>query len=261
MKVMEAQYRWTERAEFTLTRDQGLPHYIIAQYLSRIDLRIEDRIESASLKSVLVLEPNVPHGYRCEETLLHHWLHVDGNVGELITQYGIRPNRLYQLENDGDLSAIFRQIAQAYHDKGPFREQYMSLKVEELLITIGMQLRLQTTSSDLNYHVIVCLKELRFELVEHPEYNWTVSEMAKRAYMSESYFYSLYRKCFGITPNRDLIGIRIEHARRNLRSGYSVAETAEKVGYSNVYHFIRQFKEIVGVTPNQYKKQRRHTLF
>lgn len=46
------------------------------------------------------------------------------------------------------------------------------------------------------------LKELRRRILEHPEYDWSVAEMARQMYLSESYFSPLYRKCFGITPNQ-----------------------------------------------------------
>lgn len=254
IRVIEANYRWGEKEGFSLVREAGLPHYIIAQYLTRIDLRIGDETMPTSPGSVAVFAPNIPHGYRCDEPLLHHWLHVEGDLAPLLTKYGIKPNRLYQLQNADELSTVFRQIALTYHDRGQFRDDYMALKIEELLIAMGMQHRLEKTVTDLNYNVVVRLRALRLRLMERPEDDWTVAKMASAAYLSESYFYALYRKCFGVTPNHDLIRFRLDHARTNLCSGYSVAETAERVGYANVHHFIRQFKKVVGVTPNQYKK-------
>lgn len=141
-----------------------------------------------------------------------------------------------------------------HHDKGAFREDYIQLKIEELFITMAMQLSLQKAASEMSYSTIVRLKELRFSILAHPEYDWTVAEMARRLYLSESYFYQLYRRCFGITPTQDLIGIRIERARTLLLHDCTVAAAAEKCGYSSVYHFIRQFKRLVGTTPYQFKK-------
>lgn len=45
--------------------------------------------------------------------------------------------------------------------------------------------------------------------------------------------------------------MRIEKAKNMLMQGMSVAETAEQLGYTNVYHFIRQFKQITGITPGK----------
>ena len=38
----------------------------------------------------------------------------------------------------------------------------------------------------------------------------------------------------------------------------SVAQIAERVGFSDYNYFTKTFKKLVGVTPSQYKKMRRH---
>lgn len=255
LRILDTQGNWTERKGFSLERPEGMPFYIIAQYLTGIELCIDGETRQAPPGSILILEPGVPHAYYCTEDLLHHWFHVEGPLQPLLEKYGLQPNRLYQLGNADELSVIFQQIALAYHDKGLYRQDYMALKLQELLVCMGTQLNFQSRADNLDYNVILRLKELRRRILEHPEYDWSVAEMARQMYLSESYFSPLYRKCFGITPNRDLIGIRIERARTNLICGCSVAAAAEKSGYSNVYHFIRQFKKVTGITPNQYKLQ------
>lgn len=255
LRITDAQCNWIEKKGVELERSCGLPVYIVAQYLSQIDLRIGERMHMTQHGSVLILEPNVPHYYLCREELLHHWFHIEGDIPALLCKYGIAPNRLYKLEDPNAISAIFRQIAATYHDKGKYRSDYLRLKVEELFVTLAMQLDLQAAASETSYHTVEALKALRCRMLEHPEYEWPIAQMAAQVYLSESHFYQLYRKCFGITPNRDLIGIRIDRARTILLHGSSVCATAEKCGYTNVYHFIRQFKQLVGLTPNQFKKQ------
>lgn len=52
---------------------------------------------------------------------------------------------------------------------------------------------------------------------------------------------------------RDIIYARIERAKNLLSARtYSVSEVAKLAGYTNEYHFIRQFKKVAGVTPGQY---------
>lgn len=262
LTVLEAQCNWVENRGMQLVRDDGVPFYIIAQYFSEIDLTFLGETHRTSWGSLLILEPNIPHSYTCREELLHHWFHLDGDVAGLLERYGLPPNQLYSLQNAEEISAILQQISMTYHDKGLFREDYLELKVRELCINLARQLNLQSRINNLDYSVIMRLRELRFRILEHPEYDWTVAEMASQIYLSESYFYPLYRKCFGITPNRDLIAIRIERARTNLMCGCSVSAAAEKSGYTNIYHFIRQFKKVTGMTPKQYKLQNRisHTF-
>ena len=88
-------------------------------------------------------------------------------------------------------------------------------------------------------------------MIASPQAHWNVKEMAARVNASPSWLFAAYRAAFGVSPGRDCILARVERAKILLAQGLSVAETAERVGYSNVYHFIRQFRQATGETPGQ----------
>lgn len=59
----------------------------------------------------------------------------------------------------------------------------------------------------------------------------------------------------GKTFKEYLVELRMDAAKRILREeDLSIAETAEKVGYYNISHFIKSFREHVGVTPGEWKR-------
>lgn len=257
LRILEAQWNWVVPQGTELIRDQGWPDHIIVQYMTGLDLCIEGRNYAVKPGSVLMVQANIPYSYYCSEELVHSYLHVEGDLSSELQRYGLQPNVLYNPENADEVYGIFRQITLSHYENGLFREEYLDLKVRELLMTLAMQISYQREASDLNYGMVSRLKDLRLRIIANPEKNWSVAEMARQMYLSESYFTPLYRKCFGITPNRDLIAIRIARAKIALEEyKASVAATAEMCGYTNVYHFIRQFKHIVGMTPNQYKRRK-----
>ena len=47
--------------------------------------------------------------------------------------------------------------------------------------------------------------------------------------------------------------VRLENAKKLLEEGYTVNETADKVGYYNTRPLIRIFRDIEGVTPAEYR--------
>ncbi len=57
---------------------------------------------------------------------------------------------------------------------------------------------------------------------------------------------------FGVPPNRYLIQVRIDAARRLLRRGLDIADVAAAVGFADQSHLTRHFKAILGVTPARY---------
>ena len=78
--------------------------------------------------------------------------------------------------------------------------------------------------------------------------------MAEQINLSESRFYVLYKAIFKTTPNQDLIIARMDYAKRLLSQNNTmpIFDVALKCGYSNEFHFIRQFKKHVGITPKKY---------
>jgi AraC-like DNA-binding protein len=56
----------------------------------------------------------------------------------------------------------------------------------------------------------------------------------------------------GLPPHAYLTQVRINHARRFLRAGMSVAQVALETGFADQSHLTRHFKHHVGVAPGRY---------
>ena len=83
--------------------------------------------------------------------------------------------------------------------------------------------------------------------------------MAKKIGLSESHFYLLYKKIYGITPTSDLIKVKIDSAKHMLRfQKTQIGDIAANLGYQNTTHFIRQFKKMVGISPSQYRNKHKN---
>lgn len=63
------------------------------------------------------------------------------------------------------------------------------------------------------------------------------------------------KNCNNLPFREYVIQLRIDAAKKMLRTeGITVAETAERTGFNNVSHFVRTFRENVGITPGEYRK-------
>ena len=81
----------------------------------------------------------------------------------------------------------------------------------------------------------------------------TVEELAERSGYSASHFARQFTKIYGVSPIQYLNGIRILHAKNLLRTDqYTMAEIAQKCGFSNVYYFSRCFKQLTGIPPTKW---------
>ncbi|MCX5205046.1 helix-turn-helix transcriptional regulator [Streptomyces sp. NBC_00237] len=83
---------------------------------------------------------------------------------------------------------------------------------------------------------------------------WTVDEMAAAAMFSKFHFTRLFRDVTGLSPGRFLSALRLQEAKRLLRTtGFGVADISAQVGYSSVGTFSTRFKECVGLSPREFR--------
>ena len=129
--------------------------------------------------------------------------------------------------------------------------------MEELLIKLSRSIQEKPLAADINSKEAKLLQELRWQLLSKPEKNWTVEEMAKEVSLSVSRFHAVYKAMFGVSPIKDLIGAKVEQAKSVLLMDReaTMISVAEKLGYKNQYHFIRQFKSVTGITPGAYRNE------
>ncbi len=89
--------------------------------------------------------------------------------------------------------------------------------------------------------------------------NISLSSTAQAFEISTKQVTRLLRMSIGMTFKEYLLQLRMEAAKRILvDDGFSIAETAEKVGYFNTSHFIKCFKLYTGLTPGEWKKNTGH---
>ncbi|CAN5247519.1 AraC family transcriptional regulator [soil metagenome] len=82
--------------------------------------------------------------------------------------------------------------------------------------------------------------------------NITLEELANIAFLSPFHLLRVFREETGITPHAYQTQIRIERAKRLLRDGFSITQTALATGFFDQSHFSKQFKRYVGISPGKF---------
>lgn len=81
-----------------------------------------------------------------------------------------------------------------------------------------------------------------------------IHELAQAVAISERQLQRLYQEQVGISPKQYARLQRVEHARKSLKIAHDpFADIGISVGYYDQSHFIREFKSVVGMTPEQYQ--------
>ena len=82
------------------------------------------------------------------------------------------------------------------------------------------------------------------------------SEIAERLGFTQAYLTKVFKKYMEVTPARYLKEYRISVAKKLLMSSnLSIKEIADQVGFEDPFHFSKSFKDVVGESPKQYRKQ------
>lgn len=84
----------------------------------------------------------------------------------------------------------------------------------------------------------------------------TIEELAKVSYLSIYYFQKLFNRLVGKTVNEYIKARRVANAKPFLKmTDRRIADIALEYGFSSHATFTRAFKEIYGVTPEDYRKK------
>lgn len=125
--------------------------------------------------------------------------------------------------------------------------------ISDLMHALFLKLN-ENTSEMLNQSHSFDILNLRKQIYNQPQKDWTVPMMAESLHISTGYLQSLYKSCFGTSCMDDVIEGRIRMAKDQLMyTDKTIVEIAEFCGYRNVEHFYRQFKQNMSITPKQYR--------
>ncbi len=90
---------------------------------------------------------------------------------------------------------------------------------------------------------------------EHLAGRITVEDLARAAYLSVSRFHALFKAQMKRAPMSYVRELRIGEAERRLSATQaSMAEIAEATGFTNQFHFSREFKRATGQPPTVYRR-------
>ena len=164
-----------------------------------------------------------------------------------LNDYRASDIQYFNPKNPEKLKNLFLQIAEEWKK----RELGYIHKCSALLHEIFAECYIQTynpTQKNSKIQNSVTYMEKHFK---NPELS--IGEIAQQSFMSEVYFRQIFRSEFGISPQKYLVGLRIQHAANLISTGYySLQEVAYLSGYNDYKYFSVEFKKINGISPSKY---------
>lgn len=166
----------------------------------------------------------------------------------LLDESGLAGVNVLPRREHSPVERLFREISELADErsvKEPGRNAVLAFKLFQAL-------RLPADLPELP----PALATLRDMLEQHPEYDWSQSEMAARCGCSPTHLVRLFHRYFHTTPRQYLLDLRILRARQLLADEtLSIKEIAAAVGCDNALNFSTSFRKRFGIPPREYRKQ------
>jgi AraC-like DNA-binding protein len=132
---------------------------------------------------------------------------------------------------------------------------FLRIKAEELICRLLMELEKRDEKHiyALNISDIESVYKVKEQILEYLETPPVIQELAVSARMSPTKLKRLFKQIFGNSIFSYYQGFRMKEAARLLKEEkLSVSDVGYRMGFTNLSHFSRVFKEHIGINPKQY---------
>lgn len=249
--IIRTRHNGKESESFNLKRPDGTDDYLFLHFKTPVVFTIFGKKHKLTSGTCIILSPGTPHAFYPDGCkLLHDWIHFMPSENDIFSKLKIDLNAFLYPSDSSFITASVKKCELELIYKDEFYKELVSSEMTKMFIKLKRQLK----ENVLSYHTND-FKSLRIDMYRNPHKYLNTSDMAKSVNLSRSRFSVLYKELFDISPQLDHINSKISKASYLLSVGtLSLNEISEMCGYQNIYHFIRQFRQVVGVTPGQYRK-------
>ncbi|MFA5340653.1 MAG: AraC family transcriptional regulator [Clostridia bacterium] len=153
---------------------------------------------------------------------------------------------------------IFNEALKEYENREPGFELIIRSLLLKLLVLVGREFT-KSISKSKTAHIFERHNDAIKGAIRHIEENYTqdlnIDAVAKLFLLSPSFFGYLFKNLTSKTFKEYITGLRIAKASEMLKNtDEKVINICYESGFNNVNHFNRTFKQIIGMTPGQYRK-------
>ncbi len=248
-----AGHLWYEKSNFKIERPNGLDCYTFLHFFEPVRLELGNEIFITEANACILFAPNTPQLFSPVGELTHNWAHFDEVSASDWLKVGLEYDKIYYPQSPNLITKHIQIIEMESKKKEAGYELMIDANFSEMFVQIARSL--ESPLPQVHYETKALFHKLRRDIFCHPDEKWTTKRMAESLNMSETYMHTLYKKIHGVTPVADIINARITKAQMMLaHTDTPVSEIATHLGYTNPYHFSRQFKQITGKSPSQYRK-------
>ena len=193
--------------------------------------------------SIITVPPGIMHGSVSQDGFVN--ISIGGDFGHLFLFDHISVQKDHENRTGERLAQLIYDNRHANHD-------YLSA----LCIAYAHFLLQNSNRGKRITHAVQYIMEQMSTHFSNPCFS--PASLLHQSGYAEDYIRAEFKKSTGVTPVDFLAKIRVEHARKLFEiygASLSVSEVAEACGFEDPIYFSRRFKQWIGFSPAEYKKQ------
>ena len=137
------------------------------------------------------------------------------------------------------------------HRTLPFSSKnFLSSQIQAILYQISFAVQKRelwcNLESRLAYRILQYIDDNKDKHLKNRDYEDTFGKTYNR-------LNTIFQTVYGMTIKQMQVTLRVNQAKRMLRSGYTISETSTACGFEDYFYFLKVFKSKTGMTPSEYK--------
>lgn len=196
----------------------------------------------------LVVPPYTCHNIRMENNGLLHWAHISLNADDNIVSCGQSMPYVIDGADSERIGWCLRELNSLSGVTDEIRRTVLKDRYIAEIFDIVLNLYMQSSSPTKE------LDDIYYLIRRFPGEKYTLSMLSVLAHMSERSFEKKFKDEYKKSPMQYVSECRIKYASFLLLTEKRVKEVARKTGYYDTYHFSKQFKKTIGVSPTEYAR-------
>ncbi|MBE6760762.1 MAG: helix-turn-helix domain-containing protein [Ruminococcaceae bacterium] len=242
-----------------INRPNGRPNYLLLYiYHGEAKFYLKGREYICKDGDFVLYSPNEPqhHIYESNISGEFYYVHFSLKNKKILNLLEMESSTVYSSEPSAEIADIFEKILIELQTKEKNYKKLALNLVSELFIKVNRQINrisFELYSKEI-YSVIQFINKNFMK-------NHTLEDYAKKCNLSKYHFLREFKKQAKISPIKYRNTLRIRHAKERLRNTKdSIKTIADDLGFSSTEYFSGNFKNIVGVSPTEFREQNSNIL-
>ncbi|HEY8894826.1 MAG TPA: AraC family transcriptional regulator [Niastella sp.] len=222
--------------------------------------KIGDKKSEVGPNQFFLLPQNVEHAYGSSDDnpWTIYWIHYGGeSLPQLNSLQSVQKHfKPAYIKNSGEILTTFSKMYKAL-ELGYSTDNliFANLCLPHFLSLFIYNSKQTTVSST---DKMDCVDSAILYMQEHINENITLQELSSHYNYSASRFSSLFKQKTGYAPIDYFIQMKMQKASQQLDfTTSSVKDIALSMGFDDPYYFSKRFRKIIGLSPKQYRTQKK----